>query len=337
MMWRVGGRDAGAPRGVARLIGESRPMRELKTQIPRVAAAPFPVVIDGESGTGKELIARAIHEEGPRRGAVFVPVNCAVLGDELFESELFGHARGAFTGATQERRGLLELASGGTVFLDEVAELTARAQAKLLRVLQDGEIRRLGENRTRRLDLRVVAATNRPLDAEAGAGRFRKDLLYRLGVVGLTAPPLRERGPDVARLTDHYWKDIAAAAGSRATLARETVTTLAAHPWPGNVRELQNVLASLTVTGPRYGYIGPDALPSAFRRTAAGERRPTLAEAREELERALVRDALGRHGSVSRAAGELGVTRQGLSKLMARLQVDRFNPGRDHSAEIPSR
>ena len=159
---------------------------------------------------------------GPRGRAVFVPVNCAVLGDELFESEMFGHARGAFTGASQDRKGLLELSSGGTVFPDEAAELTPRAQARLLRVLQDGEIRRLGENRTERLDLRVVAATNRPLDAEAAAGRFRSDLLYRLKVLRLTAP-LRDRGPDVAGLTDHCWKDIAAAAGSRATLARETV------------------------------------------------------------------------------------------------------------------
>ena len=304
-------------------------MRDLKEKIPRVAASPFPVVIEGESGTGKELIARAIHEEGPRSRAVFVPVNCAVLGDELFESELFGHARGAFTGAAQDRKGLLELSSGGTVFLDEVAELTPRAQAKMLRVLQDGEIRRLGENRTQRLDLRVVAATNRPLDAEAAEGRFRKDLLYRLNVLALTAPALRDRGPDVARLTVHYWKDLAAAAGSRATLARETVAALGAHPWPGNVRELQNVLANLTVSGPRYGPVGPEALPAAFRKRAATERRPTLAEAREDLERAMVRDALGRHDSVSAAAGELGITRQGLSKLMARLQVDRFDPGRD--------
>ena len=205
---------------------------ELRAEIPRVAAAPFPLVIEGESGTGKELVARAIHER-PRGRAVFVPVNCAVLGDELFESELFGHARDAFTGASQDRKGLLELSSGGTVFLDEAAELTPRAQAKLLRVLQDGEIRRLGENRTQRLDLWVVAATNRPLDAEAATGRFRRDLLYRLKVL---------------RLTDLYWKDIAAAAGSRATLARETVAALAAHPWPGNVRELQNVLANLSVT-----------------------------------------------------------------------------------------
>ena len=282
MMWRdayqpSSGRGAGGPRGVARLVGESEPMRDLKAKIPRVAAAPFPVVIEGESGTGKELIARAIHEEGPRSRAFFVPVNCAVLGDELFESELFGHAKGAFTGAGQDRKGLLELSSGGTVFLDEVAELTPRAQAKLLRVLQDGEIRRLGESRTQRLDLRVVAATNRPLDAEAAAGRFRNDLLYRLNVVGLTAPPLRERGPDIGRLTVHYWKDIAAAAGSRATLARETVTGLAAHPWPGNVRELQNVLADLTVSAPRYGAIGPDALPVVFRRD---RRRRTASDAR---------------------------------------------------------
>ena len=218
-----------------------------------------------------------------------------------------------------------------------MAELTPRAQAKLLRVLQDGEIRRLGENRTQRLDLRVVAATSRPLDEEAAAGRFRKDLLYRLGVVGMTAPPLRGRGPDVARLTDHYWKDIAAAAGSRATLARETVAALTAHSWPGNVRKLQNVLANLTVTGPRYGPVGPDALPSALRRTVPAERRPALAEAREDLERAMVRDALGRHSSVARAAGELGVTRQGLSKLMARLQVDRFDPARERAAAGPSR
>ena len=185
------------------------------------------------------------------------------------------HRRGA-----GKRKGLLELSSGGTVFLDEVAELTPRAQAKLLRVLQDGEIRRLGEIRTQRLDLRVVAATNRPLDDEAAAGRFRKDLLYRLGVVGLTAPPLRGRGPDVARLTDHYRKDIAAAACSRATLARETVTALAAHSWPGNVRELQNVLANLTVSGPRYGRVGPTPCRPPSGRAfppSGGRRSPRLA------------------------------------------------------------
>ncbi len=164
-------RGAGEPRGMVRLVGDSPPMPDLKEKTPRVAAAPFPVVIERESGTGKELIARAIHEEGPRRAAAVVPVNCAVLGDELFDSELVGYAKGAFTGTGQDRRGLLELSCGGTVLLDEVAELTPRAQAKLLRMLQDGEIRRLGENRTQRLDLRVVAAKNRPLGVCA-AGNF---------------------------------------------------------------------------------------------------------------------------------------------------------------------
>ena len=332
------GRAAERSRGVARLVGDSRPMRELKARIRRLAASPFPVVIHGESGTGKELIARAIHEEGPRGHAVFVPVNCAILGDELFESELFGHAKGAFTSASRDRKGLLELSSGGTVFLDEVTELSPGAQAKLLRVLQDGEVRRLGENRTQWLDLRVVAATNRPLDDEAAAGRFRRDLLYRLKVLELTAPPLRDRTPDIAQLTAHYWDNMSASAGSRASLARETVTALAAHPWPGNVRELQNVLANLTVTGPVDGAVGPDVLPAAIRREVPAERRPTLAQAREELERAMVTDALGRHSSISGAAGELGITRQGLSKLMVRLRVDRLDPTCDRrgSAALPA-
>ena len=190
-----------------------------------------------------------------------------------------------------------ELSSGGTILLDEVAELTPRAQAKLLRVLQDGEIRRLGENRTQRLDLRVVAATNRPLDAEAAEGRFRKDLLYRLNVVALTAPPLRERGPNVARLAEHCWKGVAEAAegvaeaaGSRATLARETVAALAAHPWPGNVRELQNVLTNLTVTGPRYGPVGPAALgrlpeDGSHREAADARRGPRGPRARDGARR----------------------------------------------------
>ena len=194
---------------------------------------PAAGVLGPHRGTGK-LIARAIHEEEPRRGVVFVPVNCAVLGDELFESELFGHAKGAYTGAAQDRKGLLEPSSGGTVFLVEVAELTARAQAKLLRVLQDGEIRRLGENRTQQLDLRVVSATHRPLDAEAAAGRFRRELLYRLKVLRLAAPPLRERGPDIVRLTEHCWKSVPSfrvtAPSSRGAARRRPAATRAAPP-----------------------------------------------------------------------------------------------------------
>ncbi len=237
---------------------------------------------------------------------------------------------GPGTGAGQDRKGLLRLSSGGTALLDEVAELTPRAQAKLLRVLQDGEIRRLGENRTQRLDLR-------PLDAEAAAGRFRRDLLYRLNVVGLTVPPLTKRRPDLARQTDHAGRTSRLRRAAARPWHAKTVAALAAHPWLGNVRELQNVLANLTITGPRYGPVGLDALPSALRRAVAAERRPTLAEAREDVERTMVRDALGRHGSVARAAGELGVTRQDLSKLMARLPIGRFNPSRAPSSHAHTR
>lgn len=305
--------------GVARLLGDSEPMVALRSVVSRAAAAPFPVLIEGESGTGKELVARALHEEGPRRDETFSAVNCATFSDDLIETELFGHTKGAFTGAVQARRGLLEASSGGTVFLDEVGELSPRAQAKLLRTLQDGEIRKLGENVTRRLDLRVVAATNRTLAGEAAKGRFRRDLLYRLDVVHVEVPPLRDRGPDIERLATHYWGRALEQTRGRARLARETMTALNAHEWPGNVRELQNVMAALAVAAPAHGEVGPDLLPAAIRR-AAEEHRPTLAEARRAFDRAFVRAALVRAGGRrSRAARELGVSRQGLAKLVVRL------------------
>lgn len=305
--------------GVARLVGDSEPMLALREAVRRAAAAPFPVLIEGESGTGKELVARALHEEGPRRDETFAAVNCATFSDDLIETELFGHAKGAFTGAMQSRRGLLEASSGGTVFLDEVGELSPRAQAKLLRALQDGEIRKVGENVTRRLDLRVVAATNRTLAGEAAGGRFRRDLLYRLDVVHLHVPPLRDRGDDIARLAAHYWDRALLQAGGRGRLARGTMTALAAHEWPGNVRELQNVLAALAVAAPLHGEVGPELLPAAIRR-AAEQSRPTLTEARRAFDRAFVHDALTRAGGRrSPAARELGVSRQGLAKLVVRL------------------
>lgn len=319
--WRDTRIPAGIPPGVGRLMGDSAVMVALRETVRRAASAPFPVLIEGESGTGKELVARALHEEGPRREAMFAAVNCATFSDDLIETELFGHAKGAFTGAMQSRRGLLEASSGGTVFLDEVGELSPRAQAKLLRTLQDGEIRKIGENVTRRLDLRVVAATNRRLTGEAAEGRFRKDLLYRLDVVHLQVPPLRERGSDVARLAAHYWDRTLTQTRSRARLAPETMTALAAHEWPGNVRELQNVLAALAVAAPPHGEVGPELLPAALRR-ASLEQRPTLAEARLAFERAFVDDALARAGGRrSLAARELGLSRQGLAKLVTRLDL----------------
>ena len=317
--WRDAHGRGGGSIGVARLIGDSEAMLALRDEIRRAAAAPFPVLIEGESGTGKELVALALHEEGPRRDETFSAVNCATFTDDLMETELFGHAKGAFTGAVQARRGLLEASSGGTVFLDEVGELSPRAQAKLLRTLQDGEIRKVGENVTRRLDLRVVAATNRTLATEAAEGRFRRDLLYRLDVVHLQVPPLRERRADVVRLAGYYWDRTLVKTRGRGRLARETMNALAAHEWPGNVRELQNVLAALAVGAPPHGDVGPELLPAAIRR-AAEERRPTLAEARRAFDRAFVHDALARTGGRrTLAARELGLSRQGLAKMVTRL------------------
>ena len=303
-------------------MGDSALMVALRDEVRRAAAAPFPVLIEGESGTGKELVARALHEEGPRRDETFAAVNCATFSDDLIETELFGHARGAFTGAVQSRRGLLEASSGGTVFLDEVGELSPRAQAKLLRTLQDGEIRKVGENVTRRLDLRVVAATNRTLAGDPAEGRFRRDLLYRLDVVHLQVPPLRDRGSDIAKLAVHYWDRTLMQTRGRARLARETMSALAAHEWPGNVRELQNVLAALAVAAPPHGEVGPDLLPAAIRR-ASQEERPTLAEARRAFDRRFVDEALVRAGGRrSLAARQLGISRQGLAKLVTRLGLE---------------
>ena len=303
-------------------MGSSLAMVALREAVARAASAPFPVLIEGESGTGKELVARALHEEGPRRHERFSAVNCATFSDELIDAELFGHAKGAFTGAGQARRGLLEETSGGTVFLDEVGELSPRGQAKLLRTLQEGEIRKLGENRTRNLDLRVVAATNRGLAKEADRGCFRRDLLYRLDVVHLDVPPLRDRPDDIEALAEHYWGRTLAQTRGHARLSRDTMAALASHEWPGNVRELQNVLAALAVHAPPEGEVGPDLLPSGLRR-AVEERRPTLAEARRAFERAFVRAALIRtNGQRRRAARELGMSRQGLSKLIDRLGID---------------
>src|SRR4029079_11490015 len=224
--------------------GVTAAMLELRKAVDRAAAAPYPVLVDGESGSGKELVARAIHRGSLRRSRTFCSLNCAALPDDLVEAELFGHARGAFTGAIAERVGVFEEAHTGTLFLDEVGELSPRAQAKVLRVIQEGELRRIGENTSRRVDVRIVSATNRELRAETAAGRFRLDLLYRLDVLRVGGPPLRDRREDIPILTEHIWREAAARCGSRATLGPPVVTALAKYDWPGNVRELQNVLAA---------------------------------------------------------------------------------------------
>jgi DNA-binding NtrC family response regulator len=307
--------------GAGELLGVTAAMAELRQAAERAAAAPFSVLIEGESGSGKELVARIVHRAGPRRDRPFCALNCAALPDDLIEAELFGHARGSFTGAVADRPGVFEEAHGGTLFLDEVGELSARAQAKVLRTIQEGELRRLGENVSRRIDVRIVAATNRDLQQEADAGRFRRDLLYRLDVVRVTVPPLRDRREDIAVLTEHIWREAAARIGSRATLSASTVAALSSYHWPGNVRELQNVLAALAVRSAKRGVVLPSALPPQF---GVHSRMDSwkLDEARRTFEEQFVRAALVRTGGHrSRAAVELGLTRQGLTKLMTRLGI----------------
>ena len=205
-----------ASTAIPELVGVSEAIADVRHAIARAAAAPFAVLIEGESGVGKELVARAIHHLSPRRERRFCDLNCAALPDELLESELFGHARGAFTGAITERAGLVEDADGGTLFLDEVPDLSPRAQAKLLRVLQQQEVRRVGESFSRKVDVRIVSAVNRDMRVEAAAGRFRQDLLYRLDVIRIRVPPLRERPEDVPVLAQHFWQAAAPRVGTRA-------------------------------------------------------------------------------------------------------------------------
>jgi two-component system response regulator HydG len=279
-------------------------------------------LIEGESGSGKELVARAIHRLGPRRDRRFCAINCAAITDELVEAELFGHARGAFTGAAVERAGLFEEADGGSLFLDEVGELSARAQAKLLRVLQDGEVRRVGENYPRRVDVRVIAATNRRLEQEVAASRFRADLRFRLDVVRINVPALRDRAADIPMLAAHFWQEASSRVGSRATLGPETLAALSRYDWPGNVRELQNAIAWIAVQAPRRGRIGTSMLPSQLAR-ATPVSTGSFESAREDFERRFVRAALAQAGGHrGRTAQLLGVSRQGLAKMLKRLGIE---------------
>lgn len=313
-----------APGLADELSGVSESIQAVRSAIERAAPVSYPVLVEGESGSGKELVARALHRRSPRRDRPFVAVNCAALPDDLLEAELFGHTKGAFTGAMIERPGVFEEAHGGTLFLDEVGELSARAQAKLLRTLQEGEVRRVGENVSRRVDVRVVAATNRQLRAEVAAGRFRLDLLYRLDVVRIVVPPLRERRSDLACLIERYWHEATERVRSRAMLSAATLAVLAQYHWPGNVRELQNVMAALAVRAPRRGVVSPTALPwagvgSTLDAAAASDRLDT---ARRAFETQFVRSALVRAGGHrGRAATALGLSRQGLTKLMSRLAI----------------
>jgi len=307
---------------IPELVGVSEAIADVRRAIGRASSAPFAVLIEGESGVGKELVARAIHQLSPRRERRFCDLNCAALPDDLIESELFGHARGAFTGAVAERAGVIEEADGGTLFLDEVSDLSPRAQAKLLRVLQQQEVRRVGESFSRKVDVRVVSAANRDVHAEVAASRFRSDLLYRLDVIRIRVPALRERPEDVAVLAHHFWAMVAPRVDTRAVLTHGLIAALSQYHWPGNVRELQNVMSALAVAAPARGQVRASLLPHAITGVAVTTS-SRLADARQQFERRFVEAALARAGGRrTRAARELGLSRQGLLKIMTRLGVD---------------
>jgi two-component system response regulator HydG len=296
------------------LIGRSPVMMAVRDQVRQAARTGFSVVIEGESGTGKELVARALHRLSDRRSRRFMAVNCAALTDDLVEAELFGFARGAFTGAVTARPGLFEDAHGGSLFLDEVSELSARAQAKLLRALQEREVRRVGENTARPVDVRVIAATNQPLAEAAAARRFREDLLFRLAVVRLAVPPLRDRLEDLPALAAAFWRRAMDDVGKHARLTREAVAALCGYGWPGNVRELQNVMAGLAVRAPARGRLGAREVRAHLSGAPAGSSAGvSLEDLRRQCERRAVAGALARHGGRrAPAARELGLSRQGL-------------------------
>jgi DNA-binding NtrC family response regulator len=253
------------------LVGRCEAIQEVYKAIGRVAATDATVLILGESGTGKELVARAIYQHSRRAAGPFLAVNCAAIPENLLESELFGHEKGAFTGADRRRIGKFEQCSGGTLFLDEIGDMTPLTQAKVLRVLQDGRFERVGGNETVRTDVRVIAATNRELERMVAAGEFRGDLYYRLGIVTITVPPLRERAEDLPLLIDHFLRRFSPELGKEVDrIAPDALEVLRRHPWPGNIRELQSVLkqALLRAKGP---VLLPDFLPASAR----GEEEPT--------------------------------------------------------------
>jgi two-component system response regulator HydG len=305
---------------IAQLVGQSAAMRRLYDLIERLALSPSPALVRGESGSGKELVARAIHEQGPRRERAFVAVNCTALPEALLESELFGHARGAFTGATAARAGLVLEASGGTLFLDEIGDMPLSLQARLLRVLQDGEVRPVGCDATRQVDVRVIAATHQDLEAKIEAGQFRADLFYRLDVVPVRVPPLRERLDDLPMLSERFLRQ-ARERNPHARVERlspELASALARYAWPGNVRELQNLIERLVVVSRNaettladLAELAPKIAGERERFSLPRDRLATLREVEDEYIEWMIEQCAG---NKTRAAERLGIDKATLHR-----------------------
>lgn len=297
-----------------RVMGTSEAVRNIETFVRKAGPVDVPVLITGETGTGKEVVAKAIHESGPRSRRAMIPLNCGAIPEPLIESELFGHIRGTFTGAIHDRPGLIEEADGSTLFLDEIGDLPLASQVKLLRVFQDGMIRRLGARSDRKVDVRIIAATNRDLEAEVSAGTFRKDLFYRLSVLRLRVPSLRERKEDIPHLIDRFITNYAG--GEGVVLSKRVLKALSAYPWPGNVRELENEIARF-VTLSESERIELGDLSEEIRTPSQLRGSGSLKAALENKERQIIVSCLQRtEWNKTEAARILGMSRQNLYQRM---------------------
>jgi DNA-binding NtrC family response regulator len=321
------------------IVAVSPAMRDVLKRVEKVAASDVSVLLRGESGTGKEVLATAIHAAGPRRERPLIKVNCGALPETLLESELFGHVRGAFTGAVETRKGLFQQADGGTILLDEIGEVSPALQVKLLRVLQSGEFQRVGDAQTLRADVRVLAATNRDLEAMIEAGLFRADLYYRLNVVPIVIPPLRERAGDIPALIDHFLSRLKRRSGRPVRLAPAAFALLESYGWPGNIRELENALEHAFVMC-EHDAIEPRDLPVAVQNALAAPRGGGAAAGSggqtprtlEEIEKRALTEALEATGyNHTRAARKLGITRRTLGYRLEKYQIPRRDPARAQS------
>ncbi|HEY0991900.1 MAG TPA: sigma 54-interacting transcriptional regulator, partial [Kofleriaceae bacterium] len=310
------------------IIGDSPAMKSVFAQLERVIDTRMTVCIEGETGTGKELIASAVHHQSQRRDKMFVAQNCAALPENLLESELFGHKRGAFTSADSDKKGLFEIADGGTLFLDEMGEMPLTLQAKLLRVLQDGTIRAVGSTSDKQVDVRILCATNRDLAAEVEKGRFRQDLYYRIRVIPITLPPLRDRREDIPALAAHFLKRYADEYRCELPgFTQDALDALQSYNWPGNIRELENEVQRLVIQAEPGHWLEITDLSPRLRKiegtvTRVAPQKGTLKEMMDQVERWLITEALRDHGgNKTKTAATLGITREGLHKKLAKFGV----------------